>query len=375
VTKWGVFVIGETAQDSVELRKVEHQLLLATHDVTGMVDAGWRDVRLVHQALPEVDYDDIDLSVEFLGRKLESPLFISALTGGHPGGHRINAVLARAAERHGLAMGLGSQRAGLRNPRLSHTYSIAREAAPTAFLVGNIGCAQLIDQASGAALGPREVKQAIEMISADAMAIHLNCVEEIVQPEGDRRARGFRAALTDLASALSVPVIVKETGAGISPTIGQIIKSTGAASIDVGGAGGTSYAVVEGLRAKAIGDRTGERLGMLLGEWGVPTAASVAAVAPIGLPVIATGGIRTGIDAAKAVALGARLVGVSVGLLAAALEGDAAVDMWIAQFTRELSAAMFLTGCRNLGELQRTPRVIVGETRDWLDGLCEVALP
>jgi isopentenyl-diphosphate Delta-isomerase len=360
---------GAERLDAVERRKAEHQLLIATNDVRGSVEPGWSDIRLVHEALPEVDLEEIDLSVDFLGRRLGAPLLLAALTGGHAHGEVVNARLARAAERHGLAMGVGSQRAALRNPGLTSTYTVARREAPHALLMGNLGAAQLVDQEGAGAMGVDEVRQAVEMIDADAMAVHLNFVEEVVQPEGDRRAHGCLAAITRLARELEIPLVVKETGAGLSRTTCARLAGAGAAAIDVGGAGGTSYAVIEALRAKAQGDDAGHHLGGLLREWGVPTAVSVAAARPCGVPVIATGGVRSALDAAKAIAMGATLAGVSVGLLDAALASDEAVERWVHRFCHALRAILFLTGCRSPLELARRPRVVTGATRAWIDQL------
>lgn len=362
-------VEGSERLDAVERRKAEHQLIVATHDVRGSVEPGWSDIRLVHEALPELDMDEIDISVDFLGRRLGAPLLLAALTGGHADGEMVNARLARAAERHGLAMGVGSQRAALRRPALASTYAVARREAPTALLIGNLGAAQLVDQEGGPAMRLAEVRRAVEMIEADAMAVHLNFVEEAVQPEGDRRARGCLAAIAALARDLEVPLVVKETGAGLSRSTCARLAGAGAAAIDVGGAGGTSYAVIEALRARAQGDDAGHHLGELLREWGVPTAVSVAAARPCGVPVIATGGMRSALDAAKAMAMGATLAGVSVGLLDAALAGDEAVERWIHRFCHALRAILFLTGCRTPLELARRPRVITGTTAAWIDQL------
>lgn len=355
--------------DAVERRKAEHQLIIATQDVRGSVDAGWSDVHLVHEALPEIDCDEVDLSVDFLGRRLGAPLLIAALTGGHADGEVVNARLARAAERHGLAMGVGSQRAALRRPGLVPTYAVARREAPTAFLIGNLGAAQLVEQPGQRQMGLDDLRRAVEMIRADAMAVHLNFVEEAVQPEGDRRARGCLEAIATAARDLDVPVIVKETGSGMSRATCERLARAGVAAIDVGGAGGTSYAVIEALRAKAQGDDAGHQLGDLLRSWGIPTAVSVVAAKPCGVPVVATGGVRNALDAAKALALGATLAGVSVGLLDAALMSDEAVERWVGRFLHALRAVLFLTGCRSPRELSERPAIVTGATRSWLDQL------
>ena len=291
------------------------------------------------------------------------------MTGGHQGGGRVNTRLARAAERFGLAMGLGSQRAALRSPRLAETYAVAREAAPHAFLIANVGAAQLVPQDSGPPLTHQQLADAVAMIRANALAIHLNFLEETIQPEGDRRVEGLRDALRGAVRSLDVPAIAKETGAGISSGVAVELCAMGFRALDVGGVGGTSFAAIETARAEARGDRRKVALGHVYREWGIPTAVSIVAAAPSGLPIIATGGVRTGLDAAKALALGARIVGIGRPLLAAALKGEGAVAAWIAQFLDELRVAVFLSGGRSVSDLRSAQRVVLGETRRWIEDL------
>ena len=355
--------------ETIEARKADHLRLSAREDVDALVGPGWADVRLLHNALPEVDRDAIDLSVNFLGHKLRAPLVIAGMTGGHRMAHEVNAVLARAAERHGLAMGVGSQRAALRRSDLDYTYRVVREQAPSAFLIGNIGAPQLIEQAGTPALSLDEVDAAVAMIQADALAIHLNFLQESVMPEGERRAAGCAEAIQRVVKHLRKPVIAKETGAGMARTTAVRLKALGVAALDVGGVGGTSFAAVEGLRAEAQGHSSGQRLGEVLRNWGVPTPVALVGALETGLPVIATGGIRDGLDAARALALGACMVGVARPLLQAALEGDAAVDRWIDQLLHELRTVLFLTGSHDLAALRNTQPLVLGHTRGWLDQL------
>ena len=328
-------------------------------------------MHLVHAALPVADLDRIDLSVEFLGRRLRAPLVIASMTGGHGAATEVNKRLAAAAQRHGLAMGVGSQRAALREPRLAASYSVARKAAPDAFLIGNLGAGQLVPQgaASEPAVGAAELQRAVEMIRADALAIHLNFLEEAVMPEGDRRVDGLRQALAAAVESAPVPLIAKETGAGLARAAALELRALGFGALDVGGLGGTSFAAVEGERAAEQGDQRGRRMGAMFRDWGVPTAISVVAAAGAGLPLIATGGIRSGLDAAKALALGATAVGVARPLLTAALESEEAVDAWIAQFLEELRVSCFLSGVARAADLGSAAHVISGETRRWLDDL------
>ncbi len=343
--------------------------MVAEQDVEARTSAGWEDVHLVHEALPRTDLDRIDLSVEFLGHRLRAPLVIASMTGGHSSARAINATLAAAAQRHGLAMGLGSQRAALRRPSLASSYRVARETAPDAFLIANIGAAQLVPQGGAPAIRPDELCELVAMVSADALAVHLNFLEEMVQPEGDRCTAGLRATLPGVVEALRVPVIAKETGCGMSRSTATELAEAGFDALDVGGLGGTSFAAVEAIRAEERGDRRGAALGGLYREWGIPTAIAVVGAASTGLPVVATGGVRSGLDAAKALALGAVAVGVARPLLSAALAGEDVLEEWISHFLDGLRVAILLTGGRRVSDLRSVPRVFTGQIREWLLGL------
>lgn len=359
--------------DQIQRRKADHLRMASEADVGSRRSAGFEDVHLVHSALPEIDLDGVDPSVELLGTRLRLPLVIAAMTGGHAEGGRINAILARVAERFGIAMGVGSQRAALVDPAVRETYALTREHAPTAFLIGNIGVAQLVAQGGAAPIGHGEVDELVAAIRADALAVHLNPLQELVQTEGERDATGQLAAINRLVTTLDLPVIAKETGGGVSEAVARQLASAGVGAIDVGGVGGTSFAAIEAMRSEERGDQRGAHIGMLLRDWGIPTVASIALAVRAGVPVIATGGIRSGIDAAKAVAMGATAVGVARPLLQAAYSGgEAAVATWIERFTDELRGAMFLTGSPDLETLRRRPRVIVGETAEWLRQLTDL---
>jgi isopentenyl-diphosphate delta-isomerase len=368
--------------DDIPTRKAQHLAVTARGDVESRTGPGWADIHLLHEAIPRVDRDAVGLGVSFLGRPLRAPLMIAAMTGGHPAASAINACLARAAEKFGLAMGVGSQRAAIRNPQLTTTYRVAREHGPSILLIGNLGAAQLIPQGPldhpTPALTPEQVHAVARDLGADAIAIHFNFLQESIQAEGDRRAVGILPALRNLVATADVPILAKETGAGVSRGAAWQLAAAGVAAIDVGGVGGTTFAAVEGLRSESQGDAQGARLGEVFRDWGIPTAVSLAAAAPTGLPLIATGGVRSGVDAAKALALGATLVGVARPLLQAALAGgDAAVEAWIGQFLHELRLAVFLTGARSVADLRACPRVIRGDTQAWLTqlGYWEAALP
>ena len=350
-------------------RKADHVRLAVASGSDGSA-AGFAEVSLVHEALPELDLADIDSGVTFLGRRLALPLCIASMTGGHPEGTTINGTLARIAARCGLAMGVGSQRAALVDPSLRETYAVARREAPSAFLMANVGAPQLVAQGGQAGLTTDDVRALVDMIEADALVVHLNPLQELIQPAGDRDARGWLGAIARLARELPVPVVVKETGGGVSERTARHIVEAGASAIDVGGRGGTSFAAIETARAREAGDERAAELGATFGSWGIPTTVSIILAARAGLPVIGTGGIRSGLDAARAIALGASLVGVGRPLLQAVIDGgEAAADRWVATFADGLRAAQFLTGSPDLATLGRSGVVLGPEIRSWLAAL------
>jgi isopentenyl-diphosphate delta-isomerase len=337
-------------------RKLDHLRICSEEDIEAG-SSGFSDIRIVHAALPECDIDGIDLSCQFLGHSLSSPLFIAAMTGGHPGTTEVNRRLARAAEKYGCAIGVGSQRAALERPDLAGSFRVVREEAPTAFIAANIGAVQLREQ------GTAWAEQAISMIDADAIAIHLNFLQEAIQPEGDRDAAGCLDAIEELCSDASVPVIVKETGSGISRETARLLWNARVKAIDIGGHGGTSWAKIEGIREREMNDPRLTRLGDDFIDWGIPTVVSLIEVRETGGPVIATGGVRSGVDIAKALALGADMAGMALPLLAPAMESDSALAAAIDHIHRQLKAAMFLSGARTVREMRRVRTYITGETR------------
>lgn len=330
--------------------------------------AGWEDVQLLHDALPGYDFDEVDLGIEFLGRQLPLPLLISGMTGGHERALNVNRVLARAAAATGAMIGVGSQRAALEDRALIGSYAVVREEAPGAFVLANIGISQLVAQPESPALQLADILRAIEMVRADALAVHLNYLEEVVQPEGQTRARGAAQALRVLCRELPVPVIAKETGSGLSRDVALRLRDLGVRALDVGGRGGTSFAAIEARRAAEAGDMVRGSTGQAFAHWGIPTAASVAMCSDV-LPTIAVGGVRTGLDAARALSLGAVAAGVGRPLLEQALLGADAVQDWIAAFAHQLRAAAFLTGVPSARALRSARRFVRGSTKHWLDEL------
>jgi len=346
-----------------EERKSDHLRICLEEEVNARnVTTGFEEIFLVHRALPEINRDDVNLSTRLFGHEFSAPIIVEGITGGTLKALKINASIAEAVERLGLGMGVGSQRAALEDSTLEKTFTIAREKAPNAFLIANIGGPQL---AKGYSL--QDLRRAVEMIDADALAIHLNPLQEAVQPEGETTYRGILESIRRVARDLEVPVIVKETGAGISAEDAKMLEAAGVAGIDVSGAGGTSWAAVEYHRAKRRGNESSRRLGEVLWDWGIPTAVSlVETVQSVSVPVIASGGIRSGNDAAKAIALGASLVGLASPVLAPALKGAEEVEGLLNDMIDQLRNVMFLVGADSVEALRSVPLVLTGKTAEWL---------
>ncbi|MCX6678025.1 MAG: type 2 isopentenyl-diphosphate Delta-isomerase [Methanothrix sp.] len=319
----------------------------------------FQDLVLMHKALPEIDEADIDTSSVFLGRKLKAPFMISAMTGGHPEVKKINVRLGEAAQELGIALGVGSQRAAIEDRTLVDTFSAVRDAAPDVPIIGNIGAVQLKRS------GPEILERLAEMIDADAIAVHLNFLQESIQPEGDKDARGVLEALKSAAKG-SVPIMVKETGAGISREVALDLVSAGVKMIDVSGVGGLSWASVESFRAAEVGDDELEIMGRLFENWGIPTPVSIVECKSAGAFVISSGGVRSGLDAAKSLALGAGLAGAALPLLRPATKDKEAVVRVMNAYIRALRITMFLTGCKVVPQLAGVPLVVLGRTREWL---------
>ena len=352
--------------EEVKQRKIEHVGIALGQDISAQQRANWNDIQFVHQALPEVDVDEIDTSATFLGHTLRYPIFMSSLTGGHPDVTSINRNLARAAERYGLALGVGSQRAAIVNPEVASSYAVTRQSAPHAFLIANIGAPQLITQARHPAFTLQQVQQAIDMIGANALAVHMNSLQEAAQPEGDRRSAGEAAVLKTLTDQLDVPVIAKETGAGVCREQALLLRSCGVAAIDVGGAGGSSMSAMEAARSESRGDGRTMNIGLLYRDWGIATPICVVEAGVAGLPLISTGGVRNGLDVARALALGATLVGMGFPFLKAASESYEKVCELLETVVEELKVAMQLSGAKSIADMQQIDIVVTGETRNWL---------
>ena len=312
-------------------------------------DAGFDRVHFVHEALPDLDHDKIDLGADFLGRRLKSPLLISAMTGGPTRAEAINARLAEAAQHLGIALAVGSQRAAVEGGAAGGLDRTLRRRAPDTFILSNIGAAQLTR-----GFGLDEARRAVEMIDADALVVHLNPLQEACQPEGDRDWWGVGAALEALVLKLEVPVVVKETGAGLSGRTARRLVDMGVAAVDVAGAGGSNWGLVEGERAVDPADKAHAAV---FSDWGTPTAHALVDVrrACPEAAIIGSGGVRNGLDVAKAIRLGADVAGQAAGVLAAAtISTDAVVDHF-QLVIRQLRTVCFCTNSANLAALRRAP--------------------
>ncbi len=337
-------------------RKADHVRICLEEEVE-VGGSGLDCVRFVHNPLPEIDRSEIDTSSKIMGKRLELPLLIGAMTGGYNGAGQLNRDLARAAQRHGIALGLGSMRAMIEDRSLDITYAV-RDVAPDVLIIGNIGLPQLLSMES------EPVFKAMEDIDVDAVAIHLNALQEATQPEGETTfARGLEA-IKEFLGQSRWPVVVKETGAGISQEAAAALRNVGVEWLDIGGHGGTSFAAVESYRAK---DALGKQLAESLSTWGIPTAASLIEVTrATDLKVIASGGLRNGLDVAKCVALGAKCAGMASPFLKALTKSERELVTFVELVASQIIAAMFLTGSRNLEELRSSNLVVGGWLRNWL---------
>ena len=324
-------------------RKAEHITLALDRrmQVPGSYFDAWE---LEHAALPELDYAEIDVSTEFLGRRLAAPLLISCMTGGTEEATRINHNLAEAAEEAGIAIGVGSQRKAIEDPSLAVSFRV-RQLAPSVPILANLGAVQL-----NYGFGIDECRAAVEMVEADALVFHLNPLQEAIQPEGQCDFSGLADKIGAVVERLAVPVIVKEIGSGLSATVARRLQAVGVEIFDTAGVGGTSWARIEAARA------SDPEIGELFADWGEPTPLSIRELAAIpGLTVIGSGGVRNGVDVAKAIAFGADLVGLAQPFLEAANDSPGAAAAKARRVVRELEIAMFCSGARDLGELKRTP--------------------
>jgi len=321
-------------------RKGEHlQTCLEKNVETG--STGFENYHFIHNALPKIDFKEIDTSISFLGKKLKAPILISSMTGGTKKAALINRRLARAAQKTGVALAVGSQRVAIENPKLAFSFQV-RDVAPKILLLANLGAVQL-----NYGFGLKECRQAIKMIKADGLIFHLNPLQEVIQPEGNTNFKNLLVKISRITESLALPVIVKEVGAGLSgQTVQQLLKIN-IKIVDVAGWGGANWAKIEGFRAK-------NSLGEIFSQWGIPTTEAIRQCAKVkGLTIIASGGIRNGIEIAKALVLGADLTGMALPFLEPANKSSSAVEKKLKSLIHQLKITMFCLGVKNIKELKK----------------------
>ncbi len=337
---------------NTQTRKADHLRICLEDDVQFRnLTNGFDKYRFEHSCLPEINLSEVDLSTKFLGKTLNAPILISSMTGGTEQAKMINCRLAVAAQKHGLAMGVGSQRIAVENPDVAHTFDV-RSLAPDAILFANLGAIQL-----NYTYGIEQCLRVVDILKADALILHLNPLQECIQPNGDTKFKGLLAKIKQLCQQIDVPVIAKEVGNGISASMTTKLIEAGVDVIDVAGAGGTSWAKVESERAETNLQR---RLGRTFADWGISTADCIVQIRQqySDLPLIASGGLRDGMEVAKAIALGADLAGLAFPFLQAASESESAIDELIELLIAEIKTVMFCTGNVNLSQLKRSSSLI-----------------
>ncbi|MHA2203131.1 MAG: type 2 isopentenyl-diphosphate Delta-isomerase [Candidatus Hodarchaeales archaeon] len=340
-------------------RKLAHIQICLEHDVQGRnITTGLEDISFVHHATTDLNLDEIDLSIEIFNKKLSIPLIISGMTGGHDFAHKLNAFLSQAVEQTNIGLGVGSQRAALEKEEVKESFNIVREKAPNSLIIGNIGAGQI---AQG--LTNDQFQELIDMIKANAIAVHFNPLQEAIQPEGDTQLQGLHEKIRHLIQAHPVPVIAKEVGAGFSLHDIAQIKKMGFKAIDVQGAGGTSWAGVEAIRTGLPMYKT---TGEIYWDWGIPTAFStILAKQNFDGTIIGSGGVRSGLDVAKLIALGADAAGIAIPFLFAVQKHSTeAVVQKIKEIAYQIRLACFLTGSQNILDLRKAPLVITGKTAE-----------
>ncbi|MBI5243851.1 MAG: type 2 isopentenyl-diphosphate Delta-isomerase [Elusimicrobia bacterium] len=337
----------------IQGRKAEHLRICAELEVEFKDKTTWLEhVHLAHDALPELSFDEIDAGTRFMGRRLRSPLMITAISGGLEAAEALNRDLAGVAQELGIAFGLGSQRPMLEDPALIGSYAV-RRFAPDIPILGNIGLQQ------AAASDPKDIEGLVSSIEADALAVHLNAAQELSQAEGDKRFRGGLKTLKTLTRRMPGKIVVKETGCGISRETALRLKAAGLRTLDIAGAGGTSWTRVERLRG-------GIAQSSWLDEWGIPTAASLLETAPLGFELVGSGGIRSGLDAAKCLVLGADIAGLALPVLRAYVrDGRGGALSFLQRVIADLKAVMLLVGAKDIPALKKRKPAITGILKEW----------
>lgn len=340
-------------------RKLAHLQICLENDVQAKtITTGLEDITLVHCATTDLNFDEIDLSVEIFGKKLDLPFIISGMTGGHAFAHKLNHFLSKAVNDTKIGMGVGSQRAALEDIKVRESFDIVRKNAPNSLIIGNIGAGQI---AQG--LTSLEFQELVDMIKADAIAIHFNPLQEVIQPEGDIDLKRLHENTHSLIKEFQVPVIAKEVGSGFSLKDIKNIEKMGFKAIDIQGVGGTSWAGVESIRTLSLKHK---KTGDIFWDWGLPTTLStILAVNNFNGSVIGSGGVRTGLDIAKLISLGANAAGMAIPFLFS-VQKHSTIEVIerIQEIEYQLRLACFLTGSENISELKRAPIIIEGRTAE-----------
>ncbi|MFX1392237.1 MAG: type 2 isopentenyl-diphosphate Delta-isomerase [Promethearchaeota archaeon] len=350
-------------------RKIEHLKIPIEYDVQH-TENYFKYIKLIHHPLPEIDFHEIDLSLNFFDKIISAPICIAAITGGHPISKEINRILATAAEQENIIMSVGSQRAGLVDPSLLDSFSIVREFAPNIPIIGNFGIGQL----SKPDFNPDDFIRCIEMIKADVMAIHFNALHELVQDKGDRSYKNFKKNFLKVRKLTPIPIIAKEVGSGFDKELAIVLDKLGFDGFDVGGAGGTSFTAIESLRNGTLGNKFTRNPADVFREWGIPTPVSIYNVRKVSKNIIiATGGLRTGIDIAKCISLGADIGGFAYKFLRTSwndYENNSISNTLkeIQTLKNELRSCLWLLNLNNIKSLKnnKNKRIILGKLDHWM---------
>jgi len=341
-------------------RKLEHIDIVINKPVEGPLTTMLEYVFIPYSAYSGISVDDVRLETSFLGKELSAPVIVSGMTGGAPGTERINKALAEVAREYRIGLGVGSQRAAIENPSMEYTFRVVRDVAPEIPVIANLGAAEVVKY------GTEEIARAVEMVDADALAIHLNLAQESVQPEGSPTFKGLGRRVEALIGELSVPIIIKEVGMGLSYEVVKFFRGLGVKHFDTEGAGGTNWVLVEMFRARDAGDSVKESVARFIAELGIPTAASIIEArnaAPDSI-IIGSGGLRSSADAVKALRLGADLIGMARPFIKAYFEGD--LRGFTESFIYGLKVSLMLLGARDLKELRSRPVIITSLLKEWV---------
>jgi len=351
-------------QSKIMSRKTEHVEICLFEEVEGFSETYLEYVKLIHQAIPGFNFEDVKTNVKIFGKELQAPFIVTGMTGGNEFVGKINATIAKVVEEFGLGMGVGSQRVAIEHKEVRSTFEVVRKNAPNSLIIANLGAPQI---AKG--YGYRELRDAIDMINADAIAIHFNIAQELFQPEGEPEySLSLLEKLRDISKDLGIPVIIKETGCGISMESAVLFRKYGFKNFDVSGQGGTSWIAVERIRGMRRKNWKAESA-KLFQDWGIPTAASIIEVryAVPDATIIGSGGIRNGLDVVKAIVIGSDIAGMALPVLKRAVEGEESLRKFFRNVIFEIKSTMMLIGAKNVSELREKPIVIHGKLREWIE--------